>query len=51
VGQRKGTLGFEIGPSILGASIVSFFMSDGPIKVAHYKKKKKNLNLRGTLSN
>jgi hypothetical protein len=33
VGQRKGTLGFKIGPSILGASIVSFFMSDGPIKV------------------
>jgi hypothetical protein len=41
VGQRKGTLPFKIGPSILDASIVSSFMSDGPIKVAHCKKKEK----------
>jgi hypothetical protein len=34
-----------------GASIVSFFLSDGPIKLAHWKRNKKIGNLGGTSSN
>ncbi len=38
-GQRGGILYFKIEPSI--ASIVSFFVSDGPIKLAYCNPKKK----------
>ncbi len=43
VGQRRGTLYFKIEPSILGSLHSFIFLCDGPIKLAHCKKKKKKL--------
>jgi hypothetical protein len=44
-----GTLHFKIEPFILGNLHSLFLLSDGPIKLAHCKKR--NLNLRHTSSN
>jgi len=40
-GQKGEALHLSIESSILGASIVSTFFCDGPIKITHCKKKKK----------
>jgi hypothetical protein len=42
VGQSGGTLYFIIEPSILGSlHSFFFFLSDGPIELAHWREKKK----------
>ncbi len=46
VGQMGGSLYFEIEPSILGILYRSFFLSDGPIKLAHCQKEKERKELR-----
>jgi len=42
MGQKEGTLYFKIKPFILGSLHSFMFLSDGLIKLAHYKKKHLN---------
>jgi len=49
VGQSGGHLSFKMKPFILGSLHSSIFLSDGPIKLAHCRKK--ILNLGGTSAN
>jgi hypothetical protein len=44
VGQRGGTQYFKIEPSILGSLHSFIFLCDGPIKLVHCEKKKKQQN-------
>jgi hypothetical protein len=50
VSQRGGTLYSKIELFVLGAHIVSFFLREGQIKLAHHEEKNKE-NLGGTSSN